>query len=52
METMDTLDRQIDTLLSAYHLKDILEASDMTEASALRFLVELDLVELPDCVPI
>jgi len=45
---MDSLDAQIETLLEKYELKDILEASDMTEASALRFLVELDLVELPE----
>jgi hypothetical protein len=45
---MDNLDKQIETLLQQYDLKDILEASDMSEASALRFLVELELVELPD----
>ncbi len=42
----------IEHLLETYSLTDILELNDLTEADALRFLVDEDFIELPDIKPL
>lgn len=44
--------RNINNLLDTYSFEEILELNELTEADALLFLVEEELVVLPDIKPV
>ena len=41
-----------EALLETYTLTELIELNDLTEADALRFLVEEEFIELPDIKPL